>query len=349
MQPLFVLERLIILVIIMRFSKAILLFFLLIGSFLIVAAQDGDVIGDVIKVDSSIVRLNVGVVDQKGRPITSLSRENFTIYEDGVKQNILRFEPTVAPFSVVMILDMSGSTLGFRETIRQSAFRFVDALAPEDRVAVVEFYDKVKLRNDFTTNRKTIGNSILVANGRGKTQLYKALDFALEKLSKEGKRRKAIIVLTDGVDTAVRDNDRDFLEKLKEAEVATALKPEQSDILNRVLNSSDAQGVTIYPLALPTGDPARLADPTPRQIAMFKASRKRLQLVAERTGGTMNKIERLDQMATLYAQVAADLRTLYTIEYQPLNVNRDGKWRTIKVELNRPDLISRSRQGYFAR
>jgi VWFA-related protein len=119
------------------------------------------------------VRLNVGVVDAKGRPITSLGKEDFIVYEDGVKQNILSFEPTVAPFSVVMILDMSGSTLGFRETIRQSAFRFVDALAPDDRVAVIEFYDKVNLRNDFTTDRKKIGNSIISANGRGKTQLYK--------------------------------------------------------------------------------------------------------------------------------------------------------------------------------
>ncbi len=345
MQPRFVLQRLIILVIIMRFSKAILLFFLLIGSFLIAAAQDGDVI----KVDSSIVRLNVGVVDQKGRPITSLSRENFTVYEDGVKQNIISFEPTVTPFSVVIILDMSGSTLGFRENIRQSAFRFVDALAPEDRVAVIEFYDKVNLRNDFTVDRRKIGNSIASANGRGKTQLYKALDVALEKLAGEGKRRKAIIVLSDGVDTTARDVDRNFLEKYKGAEISTAIKPETSEILNRVLNRSDAQGVTIYPLALPTGDPFKLAEPTPTMIAMFSAARSRLQILADRTGGTLNTINRLEDMGRLYASVAADVRALYTIEYQPTNAKRDGKWREIKIETSNPELISKTRQGYFAK
>ncbi len=345
MQPRFVLQRLIILDLIMRFSKAILLFTLLIFSFLTASAQDDDVI----KVDSSIVRLNVGVVDQKGRPITSLSKENFTVYEDGVKQNIISFEPTVAPFSVVMILDMSGSTLGFRETIRQSAFRFVDALAPEDRVAVIEFYDKVNLRNDFTNDRKKIGNSIVSANGRGKTQLYKALDVALEKLAGEGKRRKAIIVLTDGVDTSARDIDRIFLEKYKDAELSTALKPETSEILNRVLNKSDAQGVTIYPLALPTGDPFKLADPTPIQIAMFSAARNRLEILANRTGGTLNTINRLEEMGKLYASVAADVRALYTIEYQPANAKRDGKWREIKIEVNKPELISKTRQGYFAK
>ncbi len=337
--------RLIILDFIMRFSKTFTLFFLLVSSFLTAAAQDDEVI----RVDSSIVRLNVGVVDVKGRPITSLTRENFVVYEDGVKQNILSFEPTVAPFSVVMILDMSGSTLGFRETIRQSAFRFVDALAPADRVAVIEFYDKVNLRNDFTTDRKKIGESIAAANGRGKTQLYKALDVALEKLSKEGTRRKAVIVLTDGVDSVVRDGDRSFLEKYKESEIIGALKPEASEILNRVLSKSDAQGVTIYPLALPTGDPFKLADPTPIQIALFAAARARLKILAARTGGTLNTINRLEEMGRLYAAVAADLRALYTVEYQPTNARRDGKWREIKIEVNNPELISKTRQGYFAK
>jgi VWFA-related protein len=329
----------------MRFSKAILLFFLLICNFLAVAGQDDDVI----KVESSIVRLNVGVVDVKGRPITNLTRESFTVYEDGVKQTISGFEPVVTPFSLVMILDMSGSTLSFRQTIRQSALRFIDALAPADRVAVIEFYDKVKIRNDFTTDRRTIANSLSVANGVGKTQLYKALDVALDKLSKEGKRRKAIIVLTDGVDTALQNNDRDFLGRYKGAEIASAIKPESSDVLNNVLNRSDAQGVTIYPLALPTGDPLKLADPTPIQVAMFSAARRRLEILASRSGGTLNTINRLEEMGRLYAAVAADVRTLYTIEYQPTNFQRDGKWREIKIEVNNPELISRTRQGYFAK
>ncbi len=329
----------------MVFPKALFLLILFALAFLTVTAQDDDPI----RVDSSIVRLNVGVVDQKGRPIIDLNKANFELYEDGVRQEIIRFEPSETPFSVVIILDMSGSTLGFRQVIRQSAFRFIDALSPRDRVAVVEFYDKVNLRNDFTTDRATIANSIEVANGRGKTQLYKALDFSLDKLAKEKSRRKAIIVLTDGVDTAIRDKDREILQSLRDDQIATALKPETSDILNRVLNRSDAQGVTIYPLALPTGDPFKLADPTPRQVAMFKAARTRLQIVADRTGGTLNSINRLEEMGRLYAQVAADLRTLYTIEYQPINDKRDGKWRSIKIDVRNPDLISRTRQGYYAR
>lgn len=306
-------------------------------------------IGQDERVESSIVRMNVGVVDQRGRPVTSLDRGSFTIYEDGVKQQIAAFQPVAAPFSVVMLLDMSGSTLGFRQTIQLSAGRFIDALKPDDRVAVVEFYDKINLRNDFTTDRRIVLHSIQVANGRGKTQLYKAIDFALDKLSTEGNRRKAIIVLTDGVDTEAQNKDRDLMASLSDGQINTAIKPEDSDVLRSALAKSDRQGVTIYPLALPTGDPAKLADPTPRQVAMYQAARQRLQIVADRTGGTLHRINRLEDMGTLYAEVAADLQTLYTIEYQPINDKKDGKWRAIKIETANPDLISRTRQGYFAK
>jgi VWFA-related protein len=248
-----------------------------------------------------------------------------------------------------MMLDMSGSTRSFRQNIQMAATRFLDALAPDDRIAVVEFYSKVNLLNDFTTDRRTAFHSISVANGSGDTDLYKGLLFALDKLSGEKNRRKAIVVLTDGVDTEAQDRDRKLLADLNIEQVPTAIKPETNEVLRRVLDRADVHGVTIYPLALPTGNPARLADPTPRQIAMYTAARTRLKLVADRTGGTLNSIRRLEDMGMLYALVAADLRTLYTIEYQPLNDKRDGKWRAIKIDVDRPDLIPRARQGYFAK
>ena len=306
-------------------------------------------VDDPIKVDSSIVRLNVGVVDQRGRPITSLNRSNFSVYEDGVKQDVSRFETTTAPFSVVMLLDMSGSTKSYRQNIKLSAARFLDALAPDDRIAIVEFYSKINLLNDFTTDKNLAAQSIGLANGEGDTSLYKAIDFALERLAKERTRRKAIVVLTDGVDTDSRNDDRKLLSGKSEDEMANAIRPESSEPFNKMLNKADLQGVTIYPLALPTGDPKRLADPTPLQIALYQASRQRLQIIADRTGGTLNSINRLEEMGKLYALVAADLRTLYTLEYAPTNEKRDGRWRAIKVEVPDTDLIARSRQGYFAR
>lgn len=302
-----------------------------------------------IRVDSAIVRLNVGVVDQRGRPITRLSASDFTLFENGDRQEIMRFETTTAPFSVVLMLDMSGSTKSFRQNIKLSASRFLDALGPEDRIAVIEFYSKINLLNDFTTDRRRAAFSISAANGQGDTELYKAIEFALERLSRERSRRKAIVVLTDGVDTKLQDRDREMLAGLADSSIPGALRSGENETLDRVLNLADQQGVTIYPLALPTGDPARLADPTPRQVAMYTAARERLKIMADRTGGTLNAIRRLEEMGRLYAEVAADLRTLYTIEYAPSNLTRDGKWRSIKVEVNDPELISRTRQGYFAK
>lgn len=306
-------------------------------------------VDDPIKVDSAIVRVNVGVVDPRGRPIMNLGKGDFKVFEDGVEQEVVRFENTSAPFSVVMLLDMSGSTKSFRQNIKLSAARFLDALEPDDRVAVVEFYSKINLLKDFTTNRAAANHAISVANGEGDTDLYKALLFALNRLAKENSRRKAIVVLTDGVDTEMRNEDRKLLANLQPDAMANAIRPEASASLNRLLSRSDLEGVTIYPLALPTGNPARLVDPTPLQLALYSAARTRLRLIAERTGGTLNEIERLEQMGTLYAAVAADLRTLYTIEYQPTNLKRDGKWRSIKVAVSIPDLISRSRTGYYPR
>lgn len=310
-----------------------------------VAAQ----IDDPISVDSTIVRLNVGVVDRQGRPITDLDRSSFTVFEDGVKQQIIGFEPSTAPFSVVLMLDMSGSTLPFRQVLKQAANRFVYALGPEDRVAVVEFYDRINLRNDFTTDGKTILHSIDVSNGRGKTRLYDALDFALDKLSREKGRRKAIIVLSDGVDSVAQSADREILATTADGKVTNGLVPDTYGPMNDMLRKAGKMGVSIYPLALPTGDPAKLADPTPRQIEMFRAARERYAFIAQQTGATIRTINRLEDMGRLYAEVAADLRTLYTIDYQPASDKRDGKWHTIKVEVSHPDLISRTRTGYFAR
>lgn len=306
-------------------------------------------IDDPINVETSVVRLNVGVADRQGRPVTDLERSVFTVYEDGVKQPIVGFEPSTAPFSVVLMLDMSGSTLPFRQVLKAAANRFVYALGPEDRVAVVEFYDRVNLRNDFTTNGKVILHSIDASNGRGKTRLYDAIDFALDKLAREKGRRKAIIVLSDGVDSNAQAADRDKLAEMPDSKVPNGIQPDDYGPMAEILRKSDKLGVSIYPLALPTGDPAKLADPTPRQIEMFRAARERFAFIAQRTGATIRTINRLEDMGRLYAEVAADLRTLYTIDYQPLNYKRDGKWHSIKVEVTNPDLISRTRTGYFAR
>lgn len=311
-----------------------------------VVAQD-----DVVRTETSLVQLNVGVVDRQGRAITSLSQGDFAIYENDVKRPIVAFEPTQAPFSLVMLLDMSGSTVNFRQQIQQAAIRFLDALAPEDRVAVISFNGKgVHELASFSTDRRKTAYAITLATGAGSSPVYDALKYSLRQLAGEGKRRKAIVALTDGLDTEIRNSDRATVTKASEAEVSTAIKPEANSDLNAVLTDADRQGVAIFPLALPSGDPKRLALPDPLIIAQYAAARTRLQLLADLTGGSLAEIRRLDQMARLYAEVAANLRTLYSIAYQPPNPEmRDGKWRTIRVEVTRGNLVARTKPGYYAR
>ena len=328
----------------------------------VVAAQD-QVPDDVVRTDVSLVQLNVGVVDPQGRAITSLSRNDFTVYEDGVKQPILHFEPTHAPFSLVLLLDMSGSTISFRPQLKAAAFRFLDALAPEDRVAVVQFNAKIKMLESFTVKRKDTAYAIEVADGAGQTNLYEALTYSLKELGKEGKRRKAIVVLTDGLDTRQREVDRTLVANAQtDAEAIAAIDAKASGALNQVLSAADREGVTIFPLALPSGDPKRLPSiakasgvasplpPDPIIMGIYSAARTRLQNLADRTGGQLNEIHRLDQMARLYVEVAAHLRSLYTVAYQPVSGRaKDGKWHEIRVEVGQPSLTARTRPGYFAR
>lgn len=305
---------------------------------------------DVVRVETNLVQLNVGVVDKQGRAVTNLSRNDFVVYEDDVRQPIVNFESTATPFSLVLLLDMSGSTLTFRPTLKQAALRFIDALSPADRVAVVAFNAKVRTLTKFTSDRRKIAEGIDYAEGRGETHLFEALRNALEQLSREGQRRKAIVVLSDGLDTEMRNMDRTSAGNAKTNEEAIGLiKPEASASLNAVLNAADRQGVTIYPLALPSGDPKRLAFPDPKQIAIYTSARARMQTLADRTGGRLNVIRRLEDMGYLYAEVAADLRTLYSVGYQPAGARtRDGRWRKIRIEVARPELIARTRPGYYA-
>jgi VWFA-related protein len=303
-------------------------------------------------VTTNLVILNVGVADHKGQPVTDLSQRDFNVYEDGVKQSIVSFEPAASPFSLVLLLDMSGSTLNFRPTLKQSALRFIDSLGPEDRVEVVSFNDKIQTLQRFTTDRKKIAFAIEeLAKGKGETYLYKALDYSLQQLAREGKRRKAIVVLTDGLDTEMSDLDRKSTSEAKTPEEAVAsVKPDAAAALRSVLDAADKQGVTVYPLALPSAEPKNLLPLTPQQAAVYAAARARMQSLADRTGGRLHEIHRLEDMGRLYAEVAADMRTLYSIAYQSSNARaHDGKWRAINIEVTRADTIARSRPGYYAR
>src|SRR5437763_3882566 len=208
-----------------RRLSVVFIFVLALTAFTINARAQDDL---VVTTDTALVQLSVGVVDKQGHSITNLSANDFAIYEDGVRRPILHFEPADAPFSLVMMLDTSGSTVTFRQQIQGAALRFLDALRPEDRVAVVDFNGKgAKLQLPFSTDRNRVAYTIgiTLSTGRGETPLYDALKLAVKELGHEApRRRKAIVVLTDGLDTAARNSDRSVVSKATGSEVDSAIK-----------------------------------------------------------------------------------------------------------------------------
>jgi VWFA-related protein len=216
---------------------------------------------------------------------------------------------------------------------------------------VIQFNAKVKTLSTFSTDRRKTAFAIERAEGAGETNFYEALRYALKSLENEGQRRKAIIVLTDGLDTKMRKADSAAAAGAEtDAAAIQSIKPVNNAELNAVLAQADRQNVTIYPLALPSGDPKRLSLPSPVTVGAYAAARMRLQAIADRTGGRLNEIHQLHELARVYVEVAADLRSLYTVAYQaPGDRKRDGKWHEVRVELAHPELIARTRPGYFAK
>jgi VWFA-related protein len=258
-----------------RLRLSALAFAALLCLFNVARAQDDEPI----RVESNLVILNVGVADQKGKAVTDLTRGDFNVYEDGVKQSIVSFEPAASPFSLVLLLDMSGSTRNFRLTLKQSAIRFIDALGPEDRVAVVAFNDKIKTLQGFTTDHRKVAFAIdYLAEGTGNTNLYQGAPLLARTTLEGGQAPQGVVVLTTGSTRKMGKLDRQTSAQASTIEEANAaVKPEQARRVRSVLDSADRLGVTVYPLALPSADPKKLLPLTPQQAAVYTAARARMQ------------------------------------------------------------------------
>lgn len=160
-------------------------------------SQDDD--KDVEKVDTSLVSIPVVVSDRAGVYVPDMQKDEFTLLEDGVRQELAFFSTVTQPFTVVLMLDTSASTEEKLKDIRRAAIAFVAELQPKDRVKVMSFDDEVRDLNPFTSDQTIIGRAIQATRAGKGTKLYDAMQTALTLL-KPGKGRKAIVIFTDGVD-----------------------------------------------------------------------------------------------------------------------------------------------------
>ncbi|MDT7806646.1 MAG: Ca-activated chloride channel [Acidobacteriota bacterium] len=251
---------------------------------------------------ASLARVQARVTDRTGRAIAGLTAKDFNVTEGGVERTVREVVPTTAPFNLVLLLDVSGSLEERIDFIRKAALAFLATAGPQDRIAIVSFRDDVQLVSDFTSDRRVLTERIKDIQAGGATALYDALGYSLVSILRPLRgERTGIVILSDG------DDNRSFL------------------TFPSIVDAVYETGAIIYPLYVPSGlipessAPAAAAtlDPTrSRFLELTSRADEEGRRLAEVSGGTYYAITRLEQLQRAYDDVAAQLRTAYTITYE---------------------------------
>ena len=290
--------------------------------------------GDVIRVDSQLATLNLSVIDRNtSRGIMGLGQSDFRLFEDGVEQQILQFESSSAPFDLMLLIDVSGSTRDVVKLIRAAALRFIEAARPSDRIGIISFAGKPTVVAPVTLDRRVLRERVnAIDTATGDTKAYDALHFSVSELLKSTRntRRAAIVMMSDGLDGSIPGVHGE------------GSKLSYSELLG---NIREFDGV-VYTLWLNTEYEAM--NPLDTQPEAFDMGHDRMKETAEAGGGVFYRVERLEDLAGAYERVVADLGTVYSLAYRPTNNVRDGKWRSIRVTLTIPSAVARGKHGYYA-
>jgi Ca-activated chloride channel family protein len=229
----------------------------------------------------------------------------------------------------VLLVDLSGSTEGKRDLIKKSTLRFIEAARPADRLAIVTFADKANVISPLTLDRAQLAASVENMKGTGGSNVWDAVKFALENVlgPKTLERRRAVVLMSDGIDGAL-------VSSLGGSKTAFA------DLVQQV-GQTDA---LIIPIYLDTQ-----MDIEGFGKSLFENARRTLNLLAEESGGSYYYARKLSDLNGVYEQVINDLGKVYSLGYKPTNATRDGNWRSVQVSIvNRTDLVTRTRPGYYA-
>lgn len=291
---------------------------------------------EVVRVESDLVTLNFSVVDRaSGRGLAGLASSDFKIYEDNVEQRIEHFGSADAPFDLLLLLDLSGSTARVTDTIRAAARRFVAATRPQDRIAIITFAGETQIVAPPTSDRASLRESIdRIAAPAGDTRLYDSLASALDYMTRRADpaRRRAVILMSDGLDSTLPNV------------TGTGSTATYKDVRSLV---QEFEGV-VYTIW--TNTEYEAFSPDDIQPETFDLAHDRMQEFAVAGGGAFYEVEKLEDLAGAYERVVADLGTVYSLSYSPTNKQRDGRWRAIRVRLPRlADAVARGKRGYFAK
>ncbi len=297
------------------------------------AKSTADDDGEILKVETNLVTIPVSVVDANGLYVSNLQQSNFKIFENGNEQEVGYFGTSEKPFTVILMLDTSPSTVYKIEQIQRAAESFVNRLKPQDNVMIVSFARSVHVLSEATNDRAKIAKAIQKTKFGTGTSLYDALFNSFRKQLGKIEGRKAVVLFTDGVDTTSSDIDAE----------GTLSEAEQSD-------------APIFPIYFNTYDdnhsPAALIaaedlDPSGISAAEYDFGKKYLEDLAAYTGGRVFKADStVTGLEAAFTGIAEELRKQYTVGFYPTDAGKNGELRQLKVRIDRPNLLIRSRDSY---
>ena len=289
--------------------------------------QIGNDDNDVVTVNTSLVTIDATVF---GQNLPDLGKSDFKVYEDGKPQDISVFSTPKSPFDIILLLDLSGSTAEKLGLIKKTTKNFIEMKRDVDRVGIVTFSDKQTVVSPLESDKEKLFDSLSKIKDFGGSWVWDAEKFALDMLQRDSTpdRRKAIVVMTDGVDNALT------------YEPGAGSKTLFADLIEDVRNNSTA----IFPIYLNTQEPGEL------NAQMYADARRTLQLLADESGGNYYTTKDIGKLSEVYERVLRDVGRVYSLGYEPTNGKRNGSWRTIKVEIpGHPEIKVRARTGYYAK
>jgi Ca-activated chloride channel homolog len=297
------------------------------------------------EIETSLITIPVSVYDRNGLYIPNLRQSDFKIFEDGAEQEIAYFGTTDKPFTVILLIDVSSSTEYKIEEIQAAAIAFVNQLKPADSVMVIQFDERVSVLSETTNDRQKIYKAIRRTGFGGGTSLYDAVDLSLGRRLDKIEGRKAIVLFTDGVDTTSgRASYESTLRDAEESEAMIFPIYYNTFLSNRGIGTG---GVMTTPPTL--GIPPILGGGRGTGMSSEDYVRGRIYLneLASATGGRVFRPESTPGgLTAAFEGIAEELRRQYVIGYYPQNEGEAGQRKQIKVRVNRPKLVIRSRDSY---
>lgn len=300
---------------------------------------------DVIRVDTDLIVIPTRIYSRDGKILAGLRREEFKIFEDGAEQEIAYFSADEQPFTVALVLDMSYSSLFKLEEIQAAAFTFINQLREKDRVTIISFDEKARVLCEPTNNRKVLRLAIEATKIASGTSVYTALDLALnQKLGSIG-GRKAVVLLSDGVDTSSQKlTAADILKNIGDTDVL--IYPIQYDTYADVQKTRKETAQVFYddndrPIVVET--PKKKGE----RAEDYKTANNFLNELANLTGGRVDKVSSTTNLNEAFARIADELRKIYSLGFYPGDKNKIGVRYGLKVRVYRPNLLVRARNSYI--